>query len=159
MPGSAPRGSNLVDDLLPDIDGLRGDLHADFGVRPFRVYTVRRAWSGTMVGEGTATDTVAEITPAPRVLTWDGYEFDLTHGGIVSKGELKLTEVSLTYTHTEITGGTLAQNVQWFIRIDEGHGQGQPSRYYVHAKPPFPDREKDIGWVIWLRAAQVPGCP
>ena len=31
MSGSATLGTNLIDDLVPDVDDLRGDLNADFG--------------------------------------------------------------------------------------------------------------------------------
>ena len=159
MSGSATLDPNvLVDSLVGVIDGLRGSLHPAFGVRPYRLYTVRRTWSGDMAGEGSFTDVEVEIAPQPRVLTWDGYDFDLTKVGVDEKGEVKVTEVSLTHTHADLVGPTLSDNEQWFIKLVEANGQGNPPRYFTHAKPPFVDREKDMGWVLWLRSVNVPGC-
>lgn len=149
----------LVDSLVVDvIDGLRADLHPQFGVRPYRVYTVKRAWQGEEIGDGAYSDVVTEIEPQPRVWQWDGYKFVLAVHGLDERGEVKITEVSLSYTHDELTGGTLAPNEQWLICIGEAHGQGQPSRYYTLSRPPFVDREKDMGWVLWMKDAAVPGC-
>lgn len=149
----------LVDSLVVDvIDGLRGDLHPQFGVRPFHVWTVLREWSGETQGEGDYTDVEVELEPQPRVWNWTGYRWDLTKAGLDDIGEIKVTEVSLSNTYAELTGGTLAANQQWFIKLTEAYGQLQPARYFSHFRPPFPDREKDMGWVLWLRPANVPGC-
>lgn len=157
MPGSATLGTNLVDELVGDVvDSLRDDLHTEFGVRAFRVYTVRRAWTGRRVGEGRKTDVVTEITPQPAVHRWDGFELELAQCGLDEIGEVRLSEVSLTYTYDELTGGALPDNVQWFIRLSEAHGQLNPDRYFVFTRPPYPDREKTLGWVLWLRASEAP---
>jgi hypothetical protein len=156
--GSAVLDSNvLVDSLVTDvIDGLRGELHPQFGVRPFRVYTVKRTWAGAIVGDGASGDVVVELAPQPRVELHEIYE--MTPAGKNRIGDARLTEVSLTYTYAELTGGSLADNVQWLIRLSEAYGQGQPDRYFVIARPPEPDRERDMGWRVVLRAADVPGC-
>jgi len=156
MAGSAVLDPNvLVDSLVTDvIDGLREDLHPQFGVRAYRVFTILRTWSGRSVGEGTKVDTEVELRPQPLVHTWDGLKYDLEPCGLNLDGEVKLTEVSLTYTEAELDGGiTLGRNQQWLIRIDEGHGQETRSKFFLHTKPPFIDREKDMGWVLWLRSA------
>lgn len=161
MSGSATLDSDvLVDSLVPGvIDDLRASLHPLFGVRPYRLFTVQRTWAGETVGEGGGfTDEETELAPQPRILDWSDLKYDLTSVGLQTTGGIKATEVSLTYTYTELTGGELGGNVQWLLRLDEAHGQGQPSRYFTHAKPPTPDREKDMGWVLWLRPIQVPGC-
>lgn len=160
MPGTAVLGANLVDSLVPSvIDALRDGLHPAMGVRPFRVYTVLRTWSGEAIGDGVSSDVEAEITPQPRVLAWDkngSLEFNLERCGLDDSGSITLTEVSLTYTYAELTGGSLAANQQFMIRVGEAHGQLNPSRYFVHTKPPYPDREQDMGWKLWLRVVQVP---
>jgi hypothetical protein len=151
-------GNVLVDSLVTDvIDGLRAELAPQFGVRPFRVFTVRRVWSGSIVGEGTATDHETELLPQPVVSYRTRHE--MTPGGIIEVGETVLTEISLSYTFAELTGGALAVYEQWLICTREAYGQGNPAQYYTVAAPPVPDREKDMGWRLALRHAAVAGCP
>lgn len=158
MAGSATLNPNvLVDSLVTDvIDGLRADLHPQFGVRPYHAYTVKRTWSGRQVGEGTYADVVVKIDPQPRVQVWSGLRYELATCGLSELGQIQLTEVSLTYTFAEIAGGALTHSQQFFVVLTEAHGQGNPARYFVHTQPPFVDREKDMGWVLWLRHAEVP---
>jgi len=155
MGGSATLDPNVLVDSLVDevIDGLREDLHPAFGVRAYRTFTVRRDWSGAIAGQGQATETVVELRPQPRVLIWDGLRYSMEPCGLDEAGEIRLTEVSFTYTQAELDGGgDLPSTSEWLIRIDEAHGQEQRSRYYQHTRPPFADREKDMGFVLFLRA-------
>jgi hypothetical protein len=157
MSGSAVLGDNLVDSLVTDvIDGLRRDLHPQFGVRPYRAWLVTRTWSGEIPGEGEGTpvDIEVELDPQPRVMAWGGYEIELDKCGLDEAGEIVLKEVSLTYTHAELTGGALAPNQEFFIKLTEAHGQGNPVRYFTHTRPPFVDREKDMAWILWLRKVE-----
>src|SRR5688572_1936881 len=143
----------LVDSLVPDvIDGLREDLQPQFGVRAYRVYRLIRTWSGARVGEGTITvNDGAEVRHQPLVAVWEGMRFAQGASGVEELGEMRLTEVSLTYTYAQLTGAPLARNQEAFIAIGEAHGQGNPIRLFTHTKPPFVDRVKDLGWVVWLR--------
>lgn len=146
----------LVDSLVADvIDGLREDLHPAFGVRAYRTYRVIRTFPGERVGDGVGVDDVAELRPQPRVQVWNGLRWEMGACGVLEMGEVKLTEVSLTYTQAQLTGGAeLGKNQQLFIGLAEAHGQGQSRALFVHARPPFVDREKDMGWVLWLQRAQ-----
>ncbi len=154
MPGSAPLDDDkLVDSLVPVIDELRGELHPLFGVRAYRVFTVLQAWSGSVTGQGQLTEQVVEILPQPRVRIWDGLRYQLEPCGLDTDGEIVVTEVSLTYTFAELQGGDLPKNRRWRIRIADAHGQGNPERDFILSRPPYVDREKDIGWVLWLRSA------
>lgn len=147
----------LVDSLVEDvIDGLRESLHPDFGVRAYRAYRVIRTWAGQRPGEGAATDDVAELRPQPRVQVWSGLRWELAACGVIEMGEVKLSEVSLTYTEAQLTGGgALRANQALYIGLAEAHGQAQRRALFVHARPPFVDREKDMGWALWLQKAQA----
>jgi hypothetical protein len=152
MPGSATMGTNLIDDLMPDVDDLRGDLNADFGTRPFNVQTIKRTWLGPsgIEGDGDFQDVITTITPTPRVEQWDGYKWVLLAAGYHEDGIIRVSEVSLTYTWNELTGGDLERNQQFFVRFVDAHGQGQKDRILRQSKPPYVDREKTIGWMLWL---------
>lgn len=156
MPGSATIGTNLVDSLLGVVDDLRSSLHGDMGVRQWRVYTVRRVWTGDEPGDGTYTDTETEITPQPLV----SYDLRnaLTMAGLVEAGEIWLSEVSLTYTEAELTGRPLGASEQWFYKLTDAHGQGMEPRYYGLKDPPSPDRINTIGWKVKLIRQVVEDC-
>lgn len=157
MAGSATLNpAVLIDDLVSVVDELRGELHPEFGIRAYRTHVVRRTWSGASVGQGRYTEVVTELLPQPKVWTWDGIRWGLEACGLNEMGEIKLTEVSLTYTEAELTGGELGANEQWLVRISEAHGQGSSTRNFVHIRPPFVDRERDIGYILWLKFANVP---
>ena len=158
MPGSATLDQNvLVDSLVEDvIDGLREELHPAFGVRAYRVFTVLRTWSGRIQGEGERSDVVTELRPQPLVHSWDGRRYELQGCGLDDMGEIMLTEVSLTYTQAELDGGgALGKNQAFLIRLDEAHGQEQRSAFFIHTRPPYVDRIKDMGWKLWLRRSDV----
>ncbi len=153
MGGSAILGTNLVDSLVPDVvDGLRDDLHPAFGVRQFRVYTVRRTWSGGITGDGSYSDVETELTPQPLVKPYRT-EYRLDRCGIDEAGLVVLREISLTYTEAELVGGPIAAGEEWLIKLIDAHGQSIADRYWVVARPPFPDRIKDIGWIVQLEKA------
>lgn len=157
MAGSSTLLSNLVDKLVPEaVDGVRDKLHRKLGVRPYLMHTVLRTWTGRAAGSGSFTDQVLEIRPEPKVHVWDGYRYQLETCGLDDMGEIKLSEVSLTYTFAELTGGkTLGQNQQFFIRLSEAHGQEDCDRYYTHSRVPYKDRENTIGWILWLKASEA----
>jgi hypothetical protein len=166
MSGTAIMGDNLIDDLVADVDELRGDLNADFGTRPFNFQTILRTWLGDsgMIGDPDFRDVVTTITPAPRVEQWDGYKWVLLAAGVHEDGEIRVSEVSLSYTYGELTGkglgaglnGNLEKNQQFFYRLVDAHGQGQEERILRPNRPPFVDREKTIGWMLWLMDMNLP---
>jgi hypothetical protein len=154
--------SVLVDSLVPEvIDGLREDLHPDFGVRAYRVYRVIRTWSGKRAGDGVSSDLVGELRPQPLVKVWTGLRLELASCGVDQLGEIALTEVSLTYTETQLTGGGgLTMQQELFYGITDAHGQGTIRKLFAITRPPYIDRIKDMGWVVWLRSVKGdPGGP
>lgn len=149
-------GEVLVDSLVEVIDGLRGELHPTFGVRPYRVFVVRRSYEGQTIGDGPFVDREVELLPQPKV--WNFGKYELNPGGLNERGETKLTEVSLTYNHEDLAGAQLGESEQLLYRVGEAMGQGNPDRWFQLSRPPFVDRERDMGWVLYLRAIDVPGC-
>lgn len=144
----------LVDSLVPDvIDGLREDLHPAFGVRAYRCYRVIRTWNGKTAGEGSMVEDTAELRPQPRVMVWDGMHFVQATCGIRELGEVRLSEISLTYTEAQLTGRGLGlgKNQELFIGIAEAHGQATEPRLFGHTRPAFIDREKTMGWMLYVR--------
>lgn len=157
MPGNATIGTNLVDSLLGMVDDLRGSLNPDMGVRQWRVFVVRRAWSNGRVGEEPYTDTLTELSPQPLVQSYDLYNKP-SPAGIDESGTVLVSEVSLTYTESELrpTAGA-GEEIMYLLR--DAHGQGIADRYYVLAAPPKPDRTDSIGWILKLQLVTVDGCP
>jgi len=161
MPGSATLDPDiLLDDLVDLVDELRDDLHTDFGVRAFRVYTVAEVYESGRIGEGAAVVTETELVPQPLVKPYApaGLNSSLQPCGLDEAGFVDLEQISLTYTSAEITGrpvvGGVEQDIpgetKWFIRIREAHGQEQSFRDFKISGPPFPDRVKTIGWKLRL---------
>lgn len=52
----------LAEDLLPDLEEIRGIPDGDLGLRPFTVSVLVRTWSGARVGLGTKTDVTTVLT-------------------------------------------------------------------------------------------------
>lgn len=154
MGGSATLGDNLVDDLVPTVDELRSDLYQSFGVSEWDVYMVRRSWDGARVGEGTAIyDQETLMDPPP--LFDDGERWQKMPHGRDNQGRSKLLEVSLTYTDTELTGGLLGRNEEFYYRLVDARGQDRANQYYVPAGSPVVDRNKSIGWIVELERAEI----
>ena len=156
MPGSATLDPDqLVDGLVPDIDDLRG-LADEFGTRQFRLYAVTRTWDGGEVGEGASSDaTPVELTPPPKVDPFLELGYRLQPCGIDEAGIVRLSEVSLSYNLQDLVGyppgGALDDGVERVFLLRENYGQAQPDRVFYLDRSPAPDRDKTIGWVLWLR--------
>lgn len=154
--GAAVLGSNLVDSLVPVVDEIRTSLNQELGIRAWRMFAVTRTWSGERIGEGEYTETQVEFDdPQPMIGEWDGQELKQMTCGIDDNGSIDAAHVSMTYTHEQVAGGTLGDNQQFYIKLTEAHGQGQPDRYYRHARPPEPDRRKGLSWNFWLERVRL----
>lgn len=155
MAGSATLDPDqLVDGLVADIDDLRG-LADEFGTRPYRLFAVTRSWDGDDVGEGDSHDDLVELTPPPKVEPFLELGYKLQPCGIDEAGVVRLTEVSLSNTLQDLVGyppgGALDGGVERVFLLRENYGQAQPDRVFYLDRAPAPDREKTIGWVLWLR--------
>lgn len=156
MPGSATLGSNLVDSLLGTVDDLRGSLNTDMGTRQWRVYVVRRQWTGPNRGEGTYSDVLTELTPQPLVDPNELF-FSAQSAGLEIDGNVTISEVSLTYKEAELNPYPAA-NEEILYLLADAHGQEMANLYFTLAEPPKPDRVRTIGWIIKLKSVVVDGC-
>ena len=150
----------LADDLALVADDIRGSVHSALGTRPYRVVIVQRSWPGGRRGVGTPSDVENEILPAPRVRPMLAKE--LRPAGGEEEGGVVLTEISLAnFTEAELYPHTVAPADEFLYRIDEGHGHGARSRWFVPKSPPRArrgDHERDeLDWRIELREVQEPG--
>ena len=158
MPGTATLGANLLDELVPDIDDIRGEIHPEVGVRQYRVFTVLRSWSGDDRGAGTFTEVESEITPQPLVESLRGTD-RLMSAGLDEADVVRLKEISLMYTEAELAGADLEVNQEWVIRLKDAYGQAIRTRDFVLEGSPWPDRVKTIGWVVNLKRSSDAEAP
>lgn len=151
-------GTSIIDSLVGVIDSVRDSIHAIVGDRQYRVYVVRRTWSGSRRGEGIATSTAVELTPPPLVqIEGDdkGVHYQMQSGGREEEGQCTLREVSLTWAEGDLVPVGLPSNVEFYYRLVDQKGQGLQTRHYVPEGPAAVDLEKDIGWVVRLRRRHV----
>lgn len=159
MGGNATLGDNLIDSLIPDMDDLKAQLFADFGIRQYRVFVCRRQWSGTRRGETATgapnpwTQTEIELIPPPEVI--DNRKRKAEAFGTVEIGDITLKDVSLSYSQNQLTGADADSRTDIFYKVIDGQGQGARPQYYTLANPPVADRMKTIAWVIELNRAEI----
>lgn len=149
--------TSLVDKLLPVVDRIRGSLLPKFGTRQHIVRLVKRTWTGVERGDGDFSDVEVTVTPPPMVEfpAPPGFRYDLRPQGREEEGLVKVTEISLrNYVEADLTGGDLPGTVQFFWLLKDAHGQGVGTRAYLPANPPVADRNKTIGWVVYLKRAE-----
>jgi len=82
----------IIDDLLPitnDILGVRDDIGAV--IHP--IYLVTRTWSGSSVGDGTATDTQLQVLPTPSIQAIS-HNLPALQAGVYQVGDLILKHIS-----------------------------------------------------------------
>ena len=156
MPDSVINSGRLADALVGVVDEVRSLVHAELGTRPHRVWLVRQTWSGVMAGDGSPTRTEVELLPPPKV-TYLALRADLRPAGREEEGDVLLTEVSLRYAEAELYPSTDART-SFAYRIDEAHGQGRASRWFVPARPPTARRgdhvDDQTDWAITLRSVE-----
>lgn len=154
--------NSLVDQLVPLVDELRSDLMPEMGIRQYAVYLVRRRWSGVRRGAaGTSPTIISDVLmdPPPRVIIPNNegaLHYEMTEAGRQEEGLIQLTEISLfQFTEADLTGSPIGPNEEFYYRVVDAHGQSIKTRYYVLESPPTADREKDIGWTLFLKRAEI----
>ena len=89
--------SNIVSDILSCTDEILG-LRDDLGAIKHLVYILTRTWSGTELGNGTATDSIEQILPTPYLVDYS-HSLKIREGGKIKEGDIVLKMLSKqTYT-------------------------------------------------------------
>jgi len=133
-------GRTLTARMGPIIDRLR-QLHTSFGLRPYRVFLVHVAWSGSRRGDGGATEiSRREILPTPLVIDMSSVNEIIRATGNTEEGGIKIVEISSKYSQDDLMGVTLdlqdpallltgKRNVEFFWEVVENRPRNpKPSR-------------------------------
>jgi len=155
MPGTATLLGNVLGQVIPALDEVRTALEAAIGDKQWSVWRCVGSWSGTRRGEGSYSVVETQITPTPKVGWADGsgrLRFDALPTGLDETGQIVLTEVSLTYTEAELSGQTSDPNDEVFYKLVDAQGGGMAPRYFTVNRPPSPDRENGLGWIVALNS-------
>lgn len=134
--------ATLVEQLGSVADDLR-QLNTDFGLRPYRVFSVRVRWTGGEVGRGECVViSEREFLPTPRLDETGGVAGTPRSGGIAERGSVKLREISPRYTEDEVRGLlccslTLAPGVEGWVEVmmDARDGLSRRRRFVVSGIP------------------------
>lgn len=140
--------SNLVDKLIPKIDGLRQTFADKFGLRAFDLYQIIRIWDGGEVGAGNPSSVVTKITPTPKI-KFTG-EQKLETPGREEDRRVEARNTSLTYTESQLTGDPKVPGTEVFYKLVERNGQAETVTYWILASVPEVERGK-IGWHLKFR--------
>lgn len=140
-----------LDAISSIVDDVRATVHEALGSRTYRVEIVTRRWSGDAVGVGTAHEHVLEFKPRPLVARISRDR--LGPAGREQAGDLRLTEVSLSYSTAELQP-VVDPAMEVAYRVTDTAGQGQKPMFYVLAADPVSrrgDRKGDNSdWYIVL---------
>jgi hypothetical protein len=155
-PGNHPDATpekSYVEEMGEVADDMR-QLYTDFGMRPYRVFSVVYDWTGGEVGRG---DQVVlseqEFLPTPLV-DLSGSGSKMTAAGRKTDGTAMLKEISPRYTEDDIYGlfpTRLSGSQRFFIevRMDARDGPNPIRRRYTVRRTPYRDAE-NFQWVVPL---------
>jgi hypothetical protein len=132
----------LIDDLLPDVDAILG-IRDDLGVALKVVNIVTRTWSGSECGEGTMSETMAQMLPSPRVVEYRKQQENQT-GGVVERADIMLKMISKNlFSETDLNFSDMNENQEKFYDIG-----GELYR-------PIQVIEKHVVWSVMLRRVEA----
>lgn len=151
-------GSSLAESLGDVVDDAR-QLLTDFGLRPYRVFSVVVKWSGGEVGRGHA-ELVreTEILPTPKMgaeqTGISTLENRMTSGGTSERGTVRMTGVSPRYTEDDIHDLfhvqplPLGHDGYLEVRVDQRDGRTICRRFTALVPSRRPEK---FDWVVPLR--------
>lgn len=149
----------LVDRLITKVDAIRQRVNSSkVGVRRFRLYLVIRSWSGSEVGDGDATVSAMEITPAPAITL--GKARDALSGrGRIEVGSMIAMEVSLGYSEADLQPTLTAGQELYYRLVEKNADQGASTTYWILSATPEADRCETPGgnlqWILNFTRATI----
>lgn len=135
--GPNPRqAASLANSLGSLADDLR-QLYTDFGLRPYRLFSIVTEWSGGSDGRGEERlVSEVELLPTPRV-SLASLRGSLSDGGLRERGTLRVDQISPRYTEDDIYSLFHVKPLPprytgWIeMREDERDGNTVPRRRFV----------------------------
>lgn len=108
----------LISDLTSVADDILG-VRDDLGAAIHDVYILTRTWSGTEPGDGSKTDSTAQVTPTPAIKDL-AHDFKAQEAGNYEQGDLILKGISKqSYPNeSDIDLSTGSDDVQKFYQIN-----------------------------------------
>lgn len=146
-------GTNVLDKLLKTIDNLRSKLHAQYGTRPYRVYSVVRTYNDNNRQDGYFTEVSTELTPPPQV-DFVSDKFEMLGSGKNSNDKILVSRISLTFSKDQLLPSGLLRNQKHYILLVDNHGENMPNRYFHITGMPTMDRDKTLGWYMYCQEIQ-----
>lgn len=143
---------SLAERLAATINRARTH-NAALGLRPYRVFSIRRHWSGGQVGRGDVSEVFCrELLPRPKV------EFrtrrEPTTSGFVERGVVTISEINPQLTEDEVvdlfSSCARTPGDEQFVEVvmDARDGQSQRRRLVI-VEPPV---RESFSWRVTLRA-------
>jgi hypothetical protein len=100
-PSSLPQQS-LAEVLGGTVDELR-QLYTDFGLRPYRVFSVVIRWTGGDIGKGDAVlESEVELLPTPLLVDMKPVRGTAKPAGLDEEGAVMLKQISPRYTEDDV---------------------------------------------------------
>lgn len=133
--------------LIETVDSLR-DLHAQFGLRPYRVRIIVTEWTGGERGLGEEVVVRStELLPVPKVSDVSALAKELSSIGLEEAGSLMVSEISGRFGEGVLTGHDAAgnppeqqQSFQWevlFLTPGEAGDFGVRRRFFPSSAPTY----------------------
>lgn len=154
-PNALP-GQSLVEQLGSTADELR-QLYTEFGLRPYRVFSVIIRWTGGASGRGDAVlEQETELLPTPLVRDTKTIRGVAKPAGLDEEGSITLRQISPRYTEDDIRSifhqQPLPDDRDGFleVRIDERDGSTKRRRFSVKGAP-----YRDAGKFEWSASLRL----